>query len=549
MNDMIENPNWAVQTGGTGTVRGFGIAHDARLSPDFLAGGALVTGDFSGNASFGSTLLTSRGKEDAFVMHVTAVGAIDWAVQAGGASHDQGISIAHDGAGGAFVTGSFSDKASFGSTLLTTSRSTEAVFVMHVTESGAIDWAVQAVGSSSSYGIAHDGVGGALVAGYFSGKASFGSTPFTSRGEEDAFVMHVTASGAIDWAVQAVGSSHSCGIAYDGAGGALVTGYFRGNVLFGSTSLTSRGMAVTDTFVMHVTASGAIDWAVQAAGESATDSNGIAYDGAGGALVTGDFRGKASFGSTSLTSRGSTDAYVMHVTASGAIDWVVQAGGESVTSKGIAYDGAGGALVTGDFRGKASFGSTSLTSRGSLDTFVMHVTASGAINWVVQTGGSSVSPRAIAHDGAGHALVTGHFSGTASGGGGPANGPEPDTVQYAVTGPPVVEDDARSFVVQVWAFIAANMALFKESLDTTEKRYAYTLDRLERAVTDLEVTVLVTGCIVEPATQRMHWNRHIRSVHHEVFIPQQLADNQLDGTVIIRPIPSSSQHPILFKAP
>ncbi|KOO21835.1 calx-beta domain-containing protein, partial [Chrysochromulina tobinii] len=212
--------------------------------------------------------------------------------------------------------------------------------------------------------------------------------------------MHVTASGAIDWAVQAVGSSHSCGIAYDGAGGALVTGYFRGNVLFGSTSLTSRGMAVTDTFVMHVTASGAIDWAVQAAGESATDSNGIAYDGAGGALVTGDFRGKASFGSTSLTSRGSTDAYVMHVTASGAIDWVVQAGGESVTSKGIAYDGAGGALVTGDFRGKASFGSTSLTSRGSLDTFVMHVTASGAINWVVQTGGSSVSPRAIAHDGA-----------------------------------------------------------------------------------------------------------------------------------------------------
>jgi hypothetical protein len=112
-----------------------------------------------------------------------------------------------------------------------------------------------------------------------------------------------------------------------------------------------------------------------------------------------------------------------------------------------------------------------------------------------------------------------------------------------------VEDDARSFVVQVWAFIAANMALFKESLDTTEKRYAYTLDRLERAVTDLEVTVLVTGCIVEPATQRMHWNRHIRSVHHEVFIPQQLADNQLDGTVIIRPIPSSSQHPILFKAP
>jgi len=127
--------------------------------------------------------------------------------------------------------------------------------------------------------------------------------------------------------------------------------------------------------------------------------------------------------------------------------------------------------------------------------------------------------------------------------------PEPDSVHYAVTGPAVVEDVARSFVVQVWAMIAAKMALFKDALDTTEKRYAHTLDELDRAVTDFEVTVLVTGCIVEPATQCMHWNRKIKSVHHEVFIPQQLTDNQLDGTVIIRPIPSSSQRPILFKAP
>jgi len=142
--------------------------------------------------------------------------------------------------------------------------------------------------------------------------------------------------------------------------------------------------------------------------------------------------------------------------------------------------------------------------------------------------------------------------GGGEGGGGPAKEPEPDYVQYAVTGPAVVEDVARSFVVQVWAMIAANMALFKDALElsgTTEKRYAHALDELERAVTDFEVTVLVTGCIVEPATQCMHWNRKIKSVHHEVFIPQQLADNQLDGTVIIRPIPSSSQHPILFKAP
>ncbi|KOO27778.1 pkd domain-containing protein, partial [Chrysochromulina tobinii] len=293
----IESPEWAVQTGGTGPVLGFGIAHDG-------AGGALVTGYFGGHASFGSTSLTSRGTEDAFVMHVTASGAIDWAVQAGGASHDQGYSIAHDGAGGALVTG------------------------------------------------------------YFSGQASFGSTSLTSQGGSNAYVTHVTASGAIDWAVQTGGASYTNGIAHDGAGGALVTGYFSGQASFGSTSLISRGS--TDAFVMHVTASGAIDWAVQAGGESVTESNGIAYDdGAGGALVTGYFMGKASFGSTSLISRGSTDTFVMYVTASGAIDWAVQAGGSSggssAQARALAHDGAGNALVTGYFSGNASFGSTTLT--------------------------------------------------------------------------------------------------------------------------------------------------------------------------------------------
>ena len=130
------------------------------------------------------------------------------------------------------------------------------------TATGAIDWAVQAGGASSDnhigsrFGIVHDGAGGALVTGYFSGEASFGLTSLTSRGEFDAFVMHVTASGAIDWAIQAGGafSDGGYGIAYDGAGGALVTGSFYSNASFGLTSLTSSG-EYEHAFVMHVASS------------------------------------------------------------------------------------------------------------------------------------------------------------------------------------------------------------------------------------------------------------------------------------------------------
>jgi hypothetical protein len=411
---------WAVQASGTDYVRGFGLIYDG-------AGGALVTGDFKGKASFGSLSLTSPGDADAFVLHVNASGSLDWAMQVDGTSDVRSSGIATDGAGGALVTGSFDGNALFGATTLTSSSGFDA-FVMHVTASGTIAWAVQAGGESYSLanGIAYDGAGGALVTGDFRGVASFGSTLLTSRGFFDAFVMHVKASGAIDWAVQ-VGDASSdsnhptlsevrgSGIAHDGTGGALVTGFFTSKALFGATSLTSSGSF--DAFVMHVTASGTVDWAVQAGGRYFDVPNGIAYDGAGGALVTGYFTGSSFFGSTLLASRGGSDIFVMHVTASGAIDWAVQAGGTlDDEGLGIAYDGVGGALVTGYFSETAFFDSTSLTSQGLSDAFVMHVTAAGFIDWVVQAGGTFYTTGwGIAYDGgSGSALVTGYFMGRAS---------------------------------------------------------------------------------------------------------------------------------------
>jgi hypothetical protein len=72
-------------------------------------------------------------------------------------------------------------------------------------------------------------------------------------------------------------------------------------------------------------------------------------------------------------------------------------------------------------------------------------------------------------------------------------------VQYAVTGPTVVEAIATSFSVQVWAMITSTMHLFKRALELssdTEKRHAFAVEPLEPTVMDFEVTVIVTGCTV-----------------------------------------------------
>ena len=44
--------------------------------------------------------------------------------------------------------------------------------------------------------------------------------------------------------------------------------------------------------------------------------------------MTGTFLSSTTFGSTTLTSRGNRDVFIMHVTSAGTIDWAVQAGGE-----------------------------------------------------------------------------------------------------------------------------------------------------------------------------------------------------------------------------
>jgi hypothetical protein len=379
--------DWSIQVGGIqdGTYpAGNGIVHD-------YAGGAFIAGDFSGNVSFGATRLTARGSVAAFVMHVTASGAIDWVIQVDGTDEAKAHAIADDDRGGVLVTGEFRGMASFGSTTLASRPDSTNAFLMRVTAIGAIDWAVQVEGSlgcmSTGYGVANDGVGGALVTGAFSGNATFGGRSLASR-NSDAFVMHVTRLGVIAWVTHLGGAFEDLarGIVADGMGGGFVTGEFRGQATFGATTLTSRGAA--DAFVVRVTESGVIEWAASVLATTNSYGYGIATDGVGGAHVTGKFRGLAMFGSTSLSGFDFYDVFVMHVTAYGVIDWAVQAGGTSSDGGyGITTDGVGGALVTGGFRGEATFGPTVLTSEGLSDVFVMHVTALGVIDWAVKAGG------------------------------------------------------------------------------------------------------------------------------------------------------------------
>jgi hypothetical protein len=404
------------QAGGTGSDIGRGVA----VTSD---GGAIVTGEFTDTVIFGSTTLTSNGEEDVFVGKISSAGVWVWATQTGGTGSDigQGVSVTPDG--GAIIIGQFEDTATFGSTILN-SNGVQDVFVGKVSSAGVWVWATQTGGTGSDIGqgVAATSDGGAIVTGSFRGAATFGSTTLTSNGARDVFVGKVSSAGVWVWATQTGGSVYGYndgrGVAVTSDGGAIITGSFYGTaeetVTFGSTALTSDGY-YWDVFVGKVSSAGVWVWANKAGGHVNEGDTGFAVSvtSDGGAIITGEFSGKVTFGSTTLTSNGDADMFVGKISPTGVWVWVTQTGGTSeVGGNGVAATSDGGAIITGGFVGSVTFGSTTLISNGDADMFVGKISSAGVWVWATQTGGIGDDfGLGVAVTSDGGAIITGGFTG------------------------------------------------------------------------------------------------------------------------------------------
>ncbi|HIF16144.1 MAG TPA: hypothetical protein EYQ85_02700, partial [Candidatus Poseidoniales archaeon] len=300
-----------VQCAGTssGTIEVLSTAVDT-------SGNSYHIGFFDETAVFGDTILTSEGLSDIFIAKLSSTGSWQWAVKAGGSAYDSGFEdqcceIAYYN-GNVYVTGTYQNTATFGSTSLVSSGGFD-IFIAKLNSSGSWQWAVKAGGSSGDFGngIAVDSSGNAYVIGLFQGTATFGSTNLTSSsGTRDIFIAKLSSSGSWQWAVKAGGSNddYGYGIAVDSSGNAYATGHFQGTATFGNTSLTSSGGY--DIFIAKLSSSGSWQGVAKAGGTTSDRGFGIAADSSGNAYVIGQFGGTATFGSTSLTSSGGLDIFV-----------------------------------------------------------------------------------------------------------------------------------------------------------------------------------------------------------------------------------------------
>jgi hypothetical protein len=205
--------------------------------------------------------------------------------------------------------------------------------------------------------------------------------------------------------------------ATDATGNVYVAGQFSGTISLGSITLV--GGAGQQLFVAKWNAaSGTFAWAQQTNGSTGSiDVRAMAVNGTS-IYVGGTLSNTVTFGSISLTSAGSGEAYVAKLTdagSSGSFMWVQRTTGRGLstgTADALAVSGAN-VYVAGGFEGPVAFGSATPTNAGGYDAYVAKLTDLGATAtwaWVRAMGGSDTETAVgIAASGA-TVYVAGYFA-------------------------------------------------------------------------------------------------------------------------------------------
>jgi len=391
---------YAGYIGGDGDDAGHSIAVDA-------SGNAYVTGwTTSTQATFpvlGGLDATFNGAIDAFVAKINPSGtALTYCGYIGGDDEDEGLGIAVDGIGKAYVTGlTASTEATFpklvGPGLLF--KGAIDAFVARVKADGSgLDYAGYLGGSGDDQGrgIAVDAGGNAYVAGLTtSTEATFpmvGALDPSFNGGADAFVAKINSTGsAISYSgyIGGSGIDEAYGIAVDGSGNAYVTGRTTSTEAtfpeIVGPDLTFNGMI--DAFVAKVNSAGsALSYAGYIGGSGDDEGFGIAVDGAGAAHVTGrTTSSEATFPKSNafdLTLNGTSDGFIAKVNPAGnALSYAGYLGGNGLEEGfGAAVNGLRQVYVAGRSTSGSGFPTMvgpGLNFGGASDAFAMRIDDSG----------------------------------------------------------------------------------------------------------------------------------------------------------------------------
>lgn len=307
------------------------------------------------------------------------------------AGQEQGRAITHTSTGDIVVTGPFRGSLTVGSTTLVSEGEGDA-FVVRLTPTGELVWAMS-FGSSANdtcRGVAVDAEDNIYLAGQHSGPVS-GAVTLTHTDAQDAFVVKLSSEGVPQWA-QAYGrggldTANTISVVEDHV---FVAGAFSGDISFGAERFgvdERRG-----GFLIDLNRDGELQWSQVFQTDAANvQALGTAVIDNEKVYVSGIFGGPVDFGGTVgvRAPLGPQDAFVLKVNGAGESTQFAQFGGDDVVlGRALAAAPGRGAVLVGRFLGTANFGGSDRTSAGGQDSFVVRLGPDLTPLWDAVLGGA-----------------------------------------------------------------------------------------------------------------------------------------------------------------
>lgn len=274
-------------------------------------GNVYIAGSFLSTVDFGGGVLASAGDSDAFIVKLNAGGAYVWAKRFGDTSAQRGGEVAVDDEGNLLMTGRFSGLVDFGGGPLTSTG--ENIYVAKLDTDGSHIWSKrfgEASTSQARVNVTIDDTGQAVLSGHFDGAIDFGDGTLTSAGGTDLFITKLDALGDPTFSMRSgdANDQTSYSVAVDGAGNALVAGYLKGILDLGGGPIASAGGK--DTLLAKLDTTGSHLCSKRFGDADSQVGTSVAVDKAGNAVLAGTFFGSIDFGDGPLVSAGAQDIFI-----------------------------------------------------------------------------------------------------------------------------------------------------------------------------------------------------------------------------------------------
>ncbi len=300
-------------------------------------GNVYISGVINGTINFGGTAtgttITANGYTDFFLAKFSNQGNFNWVINRGSPSimsanyNTYSFGVTTDILGNVYVIGNFQGTTNFGGTTLVPIGKTD-IFIAKYTNIGDLVWIKQAGGTFAGgstldnyvNGISVDASQNVYVTGSFNGPIIFSGIALTAPpGNYNLFFAKFNNAGTLTFVKQAyVGASaeaKSVAITIDASNNVFLTGSFRGYIDFGGTTLTTSGN-IQNIFIAKYNNLGILTWVKQGVGGTYDifdkhGGNGLYLDNNNKIYVSGSFGGITNLIGTTITSVGSTDAFIL----------------------------------------------------------------------------------------------------------------------------------------------------------------------------------------------------------------------------------------------